>query len=154
MATTTANARDEMLTLFRDAWVVNAPAAAGSASPPRVIWDATEEDPDNGPRSDEPWARVNISHNPPAGGQRTFGGPGNRRFARAGVLTVQVFTPMSVEQSVTMAEALAVIARDAFEGVSSPSGVWFRQVGIQEVGPDDPWFQLNVTAEFSYDELK
>jgi len=154
MSVTTPNARDEMLTLFRDAWLAGAPAAAGSAAAPLVIWDATEEDPLNGPRSDRPWARISISHNPPAGGQRTFGQPGGRRFSRAGLLTVQVFTPMSSDQSITMAENLGIIARDAFEGISSPSGVYFRRVGIQEIGPDDPWFQLNVTATFEYDQLK
>lgn len=154
MSTTTPNARDEMLTMFRDAWNASAAAAAGTAQPPRVMWDAAEEERGDGPRSDECWAGVSIAHNPPAGGQRTLGETGNRRFARAGILTVQVFSPMSVNNSITVAEDLAVIARDAYEGRSSPSGVWFRNVGIQEVGPMDPWFQLNVTAEFSYDEIK
>ncbi len=122
-----------------------------SGGVPQVIWDAKEEKGDK-VRPDRPWARVSVQHN--VSPQRTFGEPGNRRFERLGIVIVQVFTPMSIEQSVTLAEDLGIIARDAFEGRTTPGGVWFRNARLQEVGPDDPWWQLNVSAEFTYDELK
>lgn len=151
MSLKTPQARDEILSRFYDDWLSKS-GLVWSGGVPRVFWDAKEEPKGSGPRPDEPWARVTVSHN--ISPQRTFGEEGNRRFDRLGIVTVQVFTPMSIEQSVTLAEELGVIARDAFEGRSTPGGVWFRNARLQEVGRDGPWWQLNVTAEFSYDELK
>ncbi len=151
MSLTTPQARDEILARFYDDWRSKAPLVwAGGV--PRVLWDAKEEKDDKGPRADEPWARATVSHN--VSPQRTFGEPGNRRFDRLGIFTCQVFTPMSIEQSVTLAEDLGVIVRDAFEGNTTPGGVWFRNTRLQEVGPDEPWWQLNVSTEFNYDEIK
>lgn len=148
----TPAARDEMQARFYDDWRSKAPLV-WSGGVPRVLWDAKEEkDKAKRPRADEPWARVSVQHN--INPQRAFGEPGNRRFERLGIIMVQVFSPMSLEQSVTLAEGLGIIARDAFEGKDTPGGVWFRNTRMQEVGPSDPWWQLNVSAEFTYDELK
>jgi hypothetical protein len=67
-------------------------------------------------------------------------------------VTVQVFVPNG--QGVTLADRLCKIAAEAFEGRHTPGGVWFRNVRMREVGPDGPWVQHNVVAEFTYDELK
>jgi hypothetical protein len=68
---------------------------------------------------------------------------------------VQVFAPLTAGEGLTQAEALAIIARDAFEGKTAGAGqVWFRNVAINEIGPDGPWFQINVSADFLYDETK
>lgn len=144
----TPTARDEIFTRFREDWEAESPAVAGGTAP-LTVWQAQEPE-DGEPRADKPWCRVTVQHN--VSGQRTFGD--RRRFERLGIVTVQIFTPLSVEQDLTMAEALAVIARDAFEGRHTPSGVWFRNIRMQEVGPSAPWFQLNVVGEFVYDEVK
>lgn len=143
-----------MLALFYDAWRAKAPLV-WTGGVPEVLWQGVEERSKKDarkPRSDKPWARVTVNHN--VSPQRTFGEPGNRRFERLGILTVQVFSPMSLEQGLTLGEDLAVVARDAYEGNTTPSGVWFRNTKLQEVGPSDPWWQINVSTEFQYDELK
>lgn len=151
MSLTAAQARDEMSARFYDDWRSKVPLAY-SGGVPQVVWDGTADADDKGPRADRPWARVTIAHN--VAPQRTFGEPGSRRFERLGLITVQVFVPLALEDSVALAEALGTIARDAFEGKSTPGGVWFRNARLQEVGPDSPWWQLNIVTDFVYEELK
>ncbi len=149
--TSTPTARDEIQALFLAAWNASA-AAANGGTLPKVYWQWVEVRDSDKPKGTEAWARVTVAHN--EGGQATFGTPGNRMFERAGIVTVQVFTPQKSDQGGTRLEALGVIARDAFEGKATAGDVWFRNVRLQEASPDEPWWQLNVTAEFSYDELK
>ena len=101
---------------------------------------------------DEPWARITVSHIDSA--QTTLGGLNNRRFTRQGIVAVQMFSPLVDGGGLTFAEQSAIISRDAFEGVGTASGIWFRNTRIKEIGPDATWYQINVIAEFQYDELK
>jgi len=149
--TSTPTARDEMLALFRVAWEANSPALNGGTAP-RIYWQRNEVAEADKPQSDEAWARVTVQHN--EAGQRTLGQTGNRRFDRVGVITVQVFTSQKEDPDGSVLEALGIIARDAFEGNTTSSDVWFRNVRLQETDPDDPWWQLNVLADFSYDDIK
>ena len=55
---------------------------------------------------------------------------------------------------VALAELLAVVARGAFEGVGTASGIWFRNARIHEAGVDGAWVQMNVLADFVYDEMR
>jgi hypothetical protein len=99
------------------------------------------------------WARVSIKHID--GRQSAFGATaGVRRYTRVGFVTVQVFAPLSEGLGLSKGQIMAIIAKDAFEGKATASGVWFRKVQIKEIGPDDSWYQINVVAEFTYDELK
>lgn len=95
--------------------------------------------------------RVFVGH--ASGGQASLGGVGNRRFERRGIVTVQVMTPFG--DGFTLADALATVARNAFEGVTTPNGVWFQNVSPgQEMGKTGPWQQTNVTATFVYTERR
>lgn len=141
MSLTVAQARDEMLTLITAAWTANAGGL------PLFYDDRPGEPPTNGTG----WARVNIQHN--LGAQSTISNPiGNNLFRRDGLLTVQIFAPIG--KGLSQADALAKVALDAFEGKSTPNGVWFRKVRMREIGPDKSWFNVNVYAEFNYDEAK
>lgn len=141
-------ATDELLGLFWDFWRAETPAANGG-NVPTVQWPDDESDP---PAADAPFARIRIRHNP--SGQSTFGPTGQRRFARSGIVTVQVFTPVTDGAGSTLAGKLATIARNAYEGRSTASGIWFRDTRIKEVGSDKTWYQINVTVEFEYDEQR
>lgn len=141
-------ARDEMLGLFNVAWLANTPAINGAVAIP-VEWPGVASGAP--PGADEAWARVSLRHSP--AGQITFGATGARRFNRTGLLTVQVFSPLSAGGGLSFAENAAIIARNAFEGVGTASGIWFRNTRIQEIGPDGAWFQMNVVTEFQYDEV-
>ena len=94
--------------------------------------------------------RAFIKHN--EGEQLTLAGVGNRRFSRVGVVMVQVMTPFG--DGFTLDDALVTVARNAFEGVSTPNGVWFRKVSVKDVGKTGGYQQTNVTANFEYTERR
>jgi hypothetical protein len=88
-----------------------------------------------------------------AGRQASLSGAsGTKRWERSGFLIVQLFTPILQGQS--SADSLVGIIRGAFEGYSTPSGVWFRNPRISEVGSDGTWYQTNILVDFLYDEVK
>lgn len=141
MSLTYAQARDEMLTQITAAWT------AGASGAPLLY----DDRPGATPADATTWARVHIQHN--LGTQATIGNPiGNNLFRRDGLLTVQIFVPIG--KGLSLADTLAKVAADAFEGQSTPGGVWFRKVRMREIGPDKAWFNVNVYAEFNYDEAK
>lgn len=139
MTATRDQARDEIYAKFASAWA--------TTELPTLYEDTAGETPAEGA-----WCRITVAHT--AAGQVTLGGEtGNRRFRRYGIVTVQIFTPFNDGRVV--ADGLATVAVDAFEGeVTSPGRVIFRNVRAIDVGPDGPWTQTNVLAEFEYDEVK
>lgn len=137
--TTLPEAKQAILETFVGAW------------DPAVAY--TFENEDFTPPSDAPWARLVIRHED--SGQETLGPVGNRKFARLGRVLVQVFTPE--DQGTLEADTLAVVVRNAFEGVTLASTtVRFRAVTTREVGSsaDDAWFLSIVDAPFEYDETR
>lgn len=144
---TLVTATDDILALFKAAWEANAPAVAGTL--PVVQWPGV---PRAEPSADACFARVSIREG--AARQATFGTPGQRRFTRPGNVTVQVFAPLSNGQHFSLAQNLAIIARNAFEGVGTASGILFRHARALDVGPSNAWYQFNVTVEFEYDEQR
>lgn len=101
--------------------------------------------------SSDPWARVSLRH--ATGNQASLrGDAGTTRWDRGGILTVQIFVPTG--EGLSEAYTLAKVVADAYEGTSTPSAVWFRNVRVNEVGPDGEWFQVNVLIDFTYDEIK
>lgn len=140
-------ARDEMLSALHQALQDNATGAVGYI--PQVVYEDVG-DPEAMPQ-DKAWLRAAVRHN--SGRQRSLGETGGRRFERVGIVLVQLFVPRGAER-VTIEDKLAKIATDAFEGKHTLGGVWFRAVRASEVGPDGPWNQTNIVAEFTYDELK
>ena len=137
-------ATDEILTAFRTAW--NALTTAVCGYVPAVEWPGV--DPMSAADKTKAWARVAVLHN--KSGQTGFGDAGSRMFTRRGIVVVQVFTP----RDLLMAQQLGIIARNVYEDEPTPGGVWFRGATVNEVGATASWFQLNVLAEFQYDELK
>jgi hypothetical protein len=143
MTATLTQARDEILTQFRTAWLAD-PASA--ALP--VLW----PDSDSKPPASGAWARVSVTHG--SGGQSTLsGGLGETRYTHMGFVTVQLFTPRG--DGLKLSDQLVTISKHAFEGVAtSPGHVTFYRVRSREVGPDGQWFNTNVLADFEYDEVR
>jgi hypothetical protein len=143
-------ARDEIQSTFKVAWDANAGAVNGGVVP-TVHWEGVPTAGDFPPK-DAAWARMIIRHN--AATQAALSSSADRRrFRKFGILTISIFTPLQGGQGLGLAEELGKVARAAFEGKSTASGVWFRDARINEIGPDGPWFQVNVLAEFEYDEF-
>ena len=137
-------ARDEILGTFRTAWL----ADPISQDAPIFYWDR----PDAEPPSSGSWCRITVRH--ARGEQATLSGEtGQREFEHGGLVTVQIFAESG--EGGTESDQLAAIAKNSFEGVTtSPGRVLFRNVRFNEVGQDGQWFQINVLADFEYDEVR
>ncbi len=138
MNLTFAQANDDILALLKAAW-----DPTGHEMFYDDIRDQRETD-------QTPWAQVVVRH--AAGQQDTLGGIGNRSFLRLGVVIVTINTPSG--SGLSTAYALAKVVADAYEGVSSPNGVWFRNVRINELGRDGTFYRTNVLIDFEYSEMK
>lgn len=138
MSLTFAEARDEIYTVFKTAW---------DPTGYSVFYEDVAKDRDT---RNTPWAVLTLRH--ATGFQATLSMPGTRVFRREGILTVQVFTP--VGKGLQDYYGLAKVVVDAYEGHSTPGGVWFRDTRIAEVGRDGKFFQSNVLTNFQYDEIK
>jgi hypothetical protein len=144
MSLTHQEAVDEILAMFKEAW------DSASGGPYPVQW-ANVGQVQAPPTTTSPWARVTFTH--VTGRQATLSWEtGNRRFARTGLLAVEVFVPIG--EGSQKGYTLGKLVLDAFEGEASPGGVWFRNVKMRESGVEKGWFQVNVTAEATYDEVK
>lgn len=139
MTLTIAQARDEMLTLFRTEWIATYPTAP-------ILWaDATSDDDLPNPETDPIWCRATVRHT--GGGNDSVG---NRLMYRIGAVTIQLFTRYG--SGLSNNDQAAKVAMDAFQGRSTAGGVWFRNVTLNEIGQDGDWFQANIIAEFEYTE--
>lgn len=144
MTATLTQARDEILSQFRTVWLAD-PATLGI----QVLYDGVADDPPDPPT---PFVRVSVRHNPSQPGQVTLAnGVGQRRFRRTGFVFVQLFGPLG--DGLVLCDTMATVARRAFEGVATPRDVLFRAVSVNEVGRSGGWEQVNVSAEFEYDEI-
>lgn len=148
-------ARDDMLGAFTVKWNADTPAVNGGVVP-EVFYDGIPKASD--PPHDKPWAQIEIRHT--LGGETAIGGhPGSkRRTTKLGVLTVMIFVPITPSTTaptgVALAEALAEVAKAAFETKVTANDVIFRNVRPIEVGVDSgTWYQINVLSDFEYDEF-
>lgn len=131
-------ARDEMSKMARDAWPVDNV----------MLYD---DKPGEVPDGVTPWARLTIRHE--SGVQATLTDASvKKRFRRTGILTVQIFTPTG--EGLSNADKCAKMFLNAFEGKTSPGGVWFRNGRVREIGADGDFFQTNFITDFEYDEIK
>jgi hypothetical protein len=103
------------------------------------------------PPTDEPWIRVTMRHG--AGGQGSLANhAGKRRWNREGTLWIQLFTPIGI--GLLEGYRQAKILTDALQGAATEHCVWTRNVRINEVGKSGAFEQLNILADFTYDEIQ
>ena len=138
MTLTYAQANDEILALLKAVW-----DPTGHKLFYEDVRDQREED-------QSPWAMVVVRH--AAGQQDSLGGRGRRSFLRLGVAIITNHAPSG--SGLSNAYALAKVVADAYEGVSSPNGVWFRNVRVNELGRFGTFFQTTVLVDFEYTETK
>lgn len=112
-----------------------------------VHWEGVQRDRD---QDDSAFVRFIIRH--VGSEQKTMGPVGSRKFERTGFAVAQIFNPIGKGLSDSYISATNV--NDAYEGKTSPNGVWFRNVRINEIGKEGDFFQTNVVIEFTYDEIK
>ena len=129
-------ARDDMYGVFQAAWDTAYPVAWGDL-------------PATPPSTETPWAAVKLLHT--GGGQSSLAGEtGTRRFNRRGIIRISVQVPSGGGQ--TKAYQLAQQVANAYE--DAKLDVWFRNIRIKEVGVRGAFEQIDVLADFSYDEVR
>jgi hypothetical protein len=142
-------ARDDIYGAFDAVWTAGAAAITGGYIP-TIYWDGVGMSTDPNPAFS--YAMAVIRHS--VASQATLAGvDGRRRFRKDGIFMAPIFGPLAVAGGLAMAENLAKMAKSAFEGRSTESGIWFRNVRIMEVGVSGAHYQFNVVAEFTYDEF-
>lgn len=103
------------------------------------------------PPTGSPWVRFTMSHT--GGSQDSLGGINNRKFLRSGNLIAQVFTPQ--DGGLSTSDVLTEAALAALEGLTfTLSNIRTYGATINEIGPDNGWYQVNVDVPFEYDVLK
>jgi hypothetical protein len=144
-------ANDEINALFLAKW--NAESAAIAGYIPAIEWQGvTQRDAPDGSKF---WVRVskqNVFEE-----QSTLSTcealPGQKRYTSSGLVFVQLFCPKSYQRSFEIGQTLAKLARDSFRGKSTDGGIWFRNVRINELPPEELYQRFNVIADFEYDEI-
>lgn len=143
-AQTVNDVYEAIVTAFRLDMLTNQPLV-------QLGWENVKFDPDEAfPTYGESdaFVRLNMQHTPGAAGAA---GLGNRYFRRDGIIIVQVFTRANTGRARSNAVVDSVLL--FFEQTSVP-GTWFRGQSPSEAGDDGSWFQVNVSAEFTYDTLR
>lgn len=143
MSLTRREAISEILALFKTAW-------DGTGHGDRVKYDNVGKESLPPPGTD-PWARVVLRHST-ARQASLSGALGTQRYERKGILAIQIFEPPG--KGLSGATDLPKIVQDAYEGVRTTNGVWFKDVVVNEVGVSGDFYQTNVIALFEYDEIK
>jgi len=80
-------------------------------------------------------------------------GPSPQEYDTNGLIFVQVFAPMSEVNGFAQGGLLAELAQAIFRGAETPSGVFFRNVRINELEDDTKSFRWNVIAEYEFSEI-
>ena len=142
MTTTSANAIDECAAIMN--------TLAATAYPAAVLrWRGKEE---GDTPTDKDWFRWTMQH--ADGYQASLSNQhGERRWRREGIIIVQCFSLLTVG-GMQKAQRMAESVRDAYQGRSTPGGVWFRNATTQEVGQDRHHYQVNAIVNFNYDEVR
>lgn len=140
MANTSAEARDLVSALITSAWNTQVPGAP-------LFYTNQQTD-----RPDVPtlFGRMHMQFVDRA--QITLGSVADGvRFRAAGTIFVQVFVPLGTgtDEYDAVCDALVV----ALENAGAAQNVWFRDVGMREIGSDGTYYQTNVEAAFQFDRV-
>jgi hypothetical protein len=143
------DARDEMFGWFDDRWDT-AVVPTILAEPCEVRWQGKEE----GTIPEDYFVRISTQAAKTEGGGFMQNGQGStpQVFDTYGLLFVQVFAPMAVEDSYRKGELLAIAARDIFRASETASGTWFRKARYVEVANDGKHYGWKVTVEYEFSE--
>ncbi len=133
---------------FVTAWNTITPTVPPVSFPNRPLDTATQAAIDAGATS---WARVTYKPNKRSQ-QAIGGGVGGRLFLQTGIMMVEVYTPSGdggrIDRTFTR------LVERAFEGISTPNGLWFRNVSTTARGVEGTLHCSVVTVEWEYNEVR
>lgn len=142
---------DEINALFFKAWKAETAAIVGYV--PNIYWQGVQ--PRETPPSNKFWARVSKQtvFEQQATLSTCEGKPYQRKYTADGLIFIQLFCPKSETRAFEFGQQLAKIARNAFRGKVTDGRIWFRNVRINELEPEELYLRFNIVCEFQYDEL-
>lgn len=133
---TPEEARDAMLTVFKDAWDTTGYAAVWSDIPGSKP-----------PVAEEPWARVTVRHGD--GKQNSLANSsGGRIYGHMGTLWVQLMCPIG--DGGTRGLQLARLVLQAFRDARGEP--WYRNHRFRESGNDGAFSVTTCLIDFTYDD--
>lgn len=146
---TPSEARDEIYTLFTDAWT----ASNIRAKMPEIRYQGKEK----GSVPNDAYIRLSMqqvaspqsAHTMPDGPEAS-----GTQYTTHGLIFGQLFIPASERDGYYNGELLATFARDIFRASQTPSGVWFRNPRFNELEPEGSKFRWNIVVEYEYNEVK
>lgn len=150
MTTVYNEARDQIFELFNIAWLET---EAIVSYVPEVRWQGKEVG--DVPDGSKFWCRVSTQSvfERQSTLSNAAGEPGKKHYNSSGLVFVQLFAPKEIDTSYEQAQLLARIARDAFRGKTTIGKVWFRNVRINNLEPEELFYRFNIVAEYEYDEV-
>ena len=116
----------------------------------RVVFDR-DPFPGGKPPSGVQWARLSVRY--VAGGQRTLGSIGNRRYARFAKVFVHVFTPRFQSGAGHAGLSLARKCRDIFEGTEF-GGIIGENGRVYDQEPDETSLVHRVEVDVNHEAIK
>lgn len=128
--------RDAICNVFYNVWESIWPVAWGDL-------------PATPPATETPWARVVLKHT--NGRQSSLAGEvGTRRFTNSGFILISIFVPTgnANKTAYTLAQVISNAYKDA------RLDVWFRNIRMNEKGASGAFTQIDVLADFFYDEVR
>lgn len=152
---------DEIFSLFLLAWNANSASIVGYV--PEIRWQGVRpaEGLPEKPEGDKYWVRVSTQTvieeqtSLSACVEKDENGatlPASR-YTASGLVFIQLFCPKSDARSMEIGRKLAMIAKKAYRGKKTESGVWFLNVRINPLDDEQLWNRFNVIAETEYDEI-
>jgi len=85
--------------------------------------------------------------------QATLRNGEDQRYTSSGVIFVQVFAPKSDQQAAERLRRLAEAAKGIFRGKTFDGCIWFRNMRINDLDPEEKFLRANVVGEYEYDEI-
>lgn len=146
---TTNEVRTDVLAFFTDNFeLIPTNPTLGLDPLPEISYDNKAR-----PTEDETKSWLRVTLRPATGIQETLGRVGNRRFERIGFLFVQIFTPL--DKGMQASDYLSDNIIDFIEGGETVGKIPFQNVSPpNDIGNEDTWNQVNISAEFMYHNLK
>lgn len=103
------------------------------------------------PPSTASWGRVSLSDTGEERPPPLVAAPNTRRYHMEGLLTVELYALGGTGRRGAQALGESVLA--GFRGQVTAGGVHFRNLRVQDIGADGPWWHANALIEYRYDSL-
>ena len=156
MTSTYIEAYNEMVKMLNDAWTTGTPAITTYI--PDINWQGNEYEGEQFVDKYYATFEVQVVDEVQKTLQGSLDGNGARRYNNIGVVIIDIYAPISISNHMLKLRELSVVARNAFRGKESPSGVVFYnakfvEAGLATAASSSNFYKSVVTAEYSFDDI-